>query len=189
MSHLGTRLVADALASTVYGIDMVLAKLAEGACLHGGDPSPAAGITVYDDTRDGWVARGMAPSTDIDGVTYPCVRVMTLGVDYTSGTPDTQSTDARTVSGTLQVALQVLLVENDTEDAAKAGMYYLRAIRGVIACFDHPETYADRITCGVRLAPATAIRQAQIKSDLGDTIVSPGAFIISYPFTETVPIS
>lgn len=189
MSHLGTRLLADALASTDYGIDAVLAKLAEGGCLHGSDPAPTGSVSVYDDTRDGWVARGLAPEQNTEGVSYPCVRVMTLGVDYSSGTPATESTNARTIRGTLQVALQLLLVENDTEDASRDGMYLLRAIRGVIACFDHHETYAARVACGLRLEPATGIRQGNISAPVGDTIMSPGGFVISYPFTEEVPIS
>lgn len=187
MSHLGTRLVALAFDDEDEGIDAVVEQLVSSGCLHGNDAGPSPGITIYDDTRHGWVARGVAPSED-QGIDFPCVRVMTMSVSYASGTPASQPTSARTVSGTLQVVAQLLLREQDTEDAASVGMYLLRAMRGVIAVFDHPQNYNDRVIGGIRLEPASSITQSKIDAPLGETIVSPGAFLITYPFTESVPL-
>lgn len=187
MSHLGTRLIAQAFADPDEGVNSIVQELA--SVLHGTDPLPDASITVYDDTRHGWVARGMTPTGDM-GIDFPCIVVMTMGVDYDSGVAAIQSTGARTVNGTLRVAAQLILQDPETSDAVTAAMYWLRAMRGVIARFDDPKHYDAEAHQfgGIALQPCTSISQGKLDAPPGDTLISPGAFMLTYPILETVPL-
>lgn len=187
MSHLGTRLIADAFADADEGVNSIVQEMT--SVLHDGDPLPDAEITVYDDTRDGWVARGMTPMVDM-GIDFPCIVVSTMGVDYESGVPAIQSTDARTVEGTLRVMAQLILQDVETGGGVAAGMYWLRAMRGVIARFDDPEHYDSLVHQfgGIALQLCASISQGKVAAPLGDTLISPGAFMLTYPILETVPL-
>lgn len=185
MSHMGTRLLALRFEDADEGLDSIVQEMT--GVLQGGDPLPGGSTSIYDDTRHGWVAQGTAPSDD-PLITYPLVRLMTMGVDYTAGVADVQSTGARTVSGTLRVMVQLILQGDDLDGLTAEGMYRLRAMRGVIARFDDPTNKDARSFGGVELRPSTSIAQAKVDAPLGDTLVSPGAFLITYPFIETVPL-
>lgn len=182
MSHLGTRLLSERMADDDEGVNVI----AQEVPLHGTDAAPPE-VTIYDDTQDDWVMRGMVPLID-QGIEFPCIRLMTLGVEYEAGVAQ-EGTDVRFVAGTLRVGVQLILRDDDeTRDAAIAGMYLLRAIRGVISRFDDPANQSAREFGGIRLDPSLSISQGKMEGQLGETLVSPGAFIVTYPFLETVPL-
>lgn len=183
MSHLGTRLFANRLADPDEGLDSIVQELA--AVLHDGDPLPDVSVTIYDDTREPWVQRKMAPTIDM-GIVYPCVRVVTLGVDY-NDTATERPSGARTRSGTLKIAVQLLL-NGANESDPSTGMYLIRALGGVLARFDDPASEEDREACGIRLEPSSASAQAAPDWPLGDNVVSPGTLMISFPIIETLPL-
>lgn len=184
MSHLGVRLLADRFADEDEGVNAITQELA--AVLHGGDPLPPD-VSIYSDTRDAWVMLGIAPTEDM-GVEFPCIRLRTLGVDYTGGVCQLQSTGAVTRSGTLRVVAELLFRAADTEAAAVAGMYLLRSMGSVIARFDDPASESYRTFGGIQLAPSTACTQGTPDAKAGDDLVCPGALLITYPFTETVSL-
>lgn len=187
MSHLGTRLLALRFEDADEGIDSIIQEMT--GVLQGGDALPVGATSIYDDTRHGWVAQSQGPVPSDDPViTFPLVRLKTMGVDYTAGVADVQSTGARTVSGTLRVMVQLILQGDDLDGLTAEGMYRLRAMRGVIARIDDPTNDTARTFGGVQLRPSTSIAQAQVDAPLGDTLISPGAFLITYPFIETVPL-
>lgn len=184
MSHLGVRLLATRFADASEGVNAIVQELS--VALHDGDPLPPD-VAVYNDTRDAWVMLGIAPDDD-PLVVFPCIRLRTLGVDYTAGVCQQWSTGAYTRSGTLRVVAELLFRAIDTEAAAVAGMYLLRAMGGVIARFDDPSSEAYRTFGGIQLQPSVAITQGTPEAKAGDSLVCPGALLITYPFIETVPL-
>jgi hypothetical protein len=186
MSHLGTRLLADRFADPDEGLNSLVQEMTE--VVYPGDALPDTPVTIYDDTRHPLVCNVMAPLGDLsdDDVQYPCIRLITLGVDSPS-TATEQSTGAVTVKPTLRIAAQLLL--RDSEDArASDGMYLLRAMRGVLYRFDDPANEAARTACGTRLYPSISCSQGKIDAPLGDNITSPGTLILTFPVEETVPL-
>lgn len=187
MSHLGTRLLADRFADADEGVNAVIAAM--NPVLHDGDPSPDEAIAIYSDTRDSWVARGLSPTADDPVITFPMIRVLTLGVEYDSGIPQSDSSGTFVISGTLRIVAQPILQDDDTARATAAGMYILRAMRNVVIRWDDPNNLGSRSVGGIRLWPALqtgGVTQAKIDAPLGDTLVSPGALFLTYRFEETV---
>lgn len=188
MSHLGTRLLADRFADSDEGVNSIIQETP----LHNDDPMPDTTVSVYNDTQHGWVSRGMIPleADTSASVSFPMIVVTTQSVEYDSAIPTVESTDARTVRGTLRVIAQLVLRENDTADAAIAGLYLIRAMRGVVARFDDPVNYdiAAKRACGIQLVMCTSVSQGRVDAKLGDTLVSCAALMLSYDFLETVPL-
>lgn len=184
MSHLGTRLLADRFADSDEGVNSIVQELA--TVLYGSDALPADEVTVYDDTRHLWVAQDIAPDDDPE-IEYPLIRLVTMNVQYESGIPAVHSSGARTVNGEISVMVQLLL-KDPNDSVLGDGMYWLRAMRGVVVRLDDPTNEAARTFGGIQLRPATSIAQGKPEPPKGSTLVSPGALLLTYPFIETVPL-
>lgn len=185
MSHLATRLFAERFKDADVGIPAVVPLLRN--VLYGADALPPDAVTIYDDTRDLRICSTIAELPE-SGVLYPCIRFITVGVDYADSNPVQQADGTWTTSGTLQLAAQLLLRAQEKRNAASDGMYLLRAMRGV-ALFFNASPSEERSACGITLLPSMGIRQGKVDSVLGDTLVSPGALLIAAPFVESVPFS
>lgn len=185
MSHLATRLFADRFADAAAGLPAFVPLLR--SVLHGKDALPDLPQKIFDDTRDPKVCSMVAPLPD-SGMPYPCVRVITVSVDYTDANPLQDESGTWFTSGTAQIAAQIIMRERDAATAATAGMYLLRAMRGV-AMYFNVAPVEERTACGITLLPTMGIRQGQVSAPLGDKIVSPGALLITAPFTESLPFS
>jgi hypothetical protein len=186
MSHVIVRMLADRFADTNEGIDAVAATVPR----FDGDEIPPE-VTVYDETRTGWVARRKAPREgDADPeIEYPCVVVYLQSASMSAGVPELESTGARVVTGTATVVAQLLMDDVDTEQAIKSGQYLLRAMRGVVHRFDDPSNQDDRTACYTEVGAADSIQQSNVTAFVEDSICSPGALLLSYPFKETVPLT
>jgi hypothetical protein len=184
MSHVSVRLLADRFADAEHGVNAIAAHVPRFT----GDEIPPE-VAIYDETRHGWVARGQVPREDVL-ITFPCFILFLQSIVYESGIPADTDTGARIVKGTATIVAQLLVRDVDTEMAAAMGMYLLRAGRGVLVRFDDPQLTPDpdREACAMRLFPATSVQQGQLKAPAEDTVVSPGALVITYPFIETVPV-
>jgi hypothetical protein len=185
VSHLGTRLFADRFKDADVGLAAVVPLLA--SVLHGRDALPPPTVTVYDDTRDLRICSTIADLPE-RGVSYPCIRFLTVGVDYADTNPTQDASGAWMTSGTLQLGAQLLLRDDDNRNAATDGMYLLRAMRNVALFFNAAPT-DERSACGITLLPTMNIRQGKIDTVLGDALVSPGSLLITAPFFESVPFS
>jgi hypothetical protein len=133
VSHLGTRLFADRFKDADVGLAAVVPLLA--SVLHGRDALPPPTVTVYDDTRDLRICSTIADLPE-RGVSYPCIRFLTVGVDYADTNPTQDASGTWMTSGTLQLGAQLLLRDDDNRNAATDGMYLLRAMRNVALFFN-----------------------------------------------------
>lgn len=188
MSHVAVRMLADRLADPDEGVNAMAAFVPR---FDGAELPPE--VTIYDETRTGWVAKGTIPrgeDGDEERISFPCVIVFLQQGSHESGVAR-DSAGGRYVQGTLSIIAQLVMHEVDTELAASHGMYLLRAIRGVILRYDDPEVTSldDRTACGTTLYPATSVSQGQIKAFNEDHVVSPGAIVVTQPFYETVPLT
>lgn len=179
MSHLGTRLIADRLASPTDGIAAFVALLTP--VLDVGDVLPTQTVTVVDDTRHD-VFAGLPD----DSTAYPLVRVLTTSVDYQPIRPS--AADQWVLEGTLSVAVQLLLREGDEAQSAADGMYLLQAMRGALIALSQADATPDRTRPGVQLQPHATLRQGQVDAPVGDLLVSPGSYLLTYPFVESIPL-
>lgn len=188
MSHLAARLIADAFADSDEGVNSILGEMT--GVLFTGDALPDESISVYNELDHGWVSRGMVPDVDDSSTTvaFPMIVVRCDGVQYESGVPTIQSSGAHTIGGTVSLSAQLILRDNETVNAAVAGLYILRAMRGVITRYDDPDNLSDRTVEGIQLTMCTSISQGKLDAKLGETLVSPGALLLSYDFIETVPL-
>lgn len=184
MSHIAVRMVADWLQDDTYGVNAIAASVP----LDTGDSAPPT-VHVYDETRDGWVARQDVPKPQGASIQFPAVIVFLQNVKYDAGVPDSQSTGARTVNSTVQLAVQLIMANSATEDAVTAGMYLLRAIRNALLQFDEPAQQTARTRLGVELQPSTDVMQGQLDAPVGDNIVSVGALVAVYPAAEVTALT
>lgn len=186
MSNIVTRLFADQLRHPDYGVAAIVGMM--GPILYPGDGLPdVSNLLIADETRDAWVMNGMAPSDD-PLITYPLIRVMALDQSESGGVPQMQSTGAETDAPTVRVAAQVIM-RSTSKSALSDAMYLLRAVRAVVALWDHPEFLPARTKCGVSIYPSVSRSTGQIKAPLGDNMIAPGAVLVTFPYLETVPFT
>jgi hypothetical protein len=189
VSHASVRILAIRLDSTAEGVNAVALQSDMPRFDDGLNPDAAPpNVFVYDETRHPFVARRVMPKRDVGAVNYPCIIVFLQAIQYDSYVPKVQSTGARTIEGRATIVAQLLLNDSETELAVCDGMYLLRAMRGAIILFDQPGNEDERTAVGVRLSPCESIVQALIEAPEGDSILSPGSLVLTYPFIETVPL-
>jgi hypothetical protein len=183
VSHIATRIVANALTHPTRGVNAIAARMP----LDDGDATPPL-VTVYDETRDGWLLAGQVPVQD-SGISFPCITV-TIQKALTDGGPaDTQSTGARTVDGSVSLIVQLLFQDSNLNRAAAAGMYVMRAIRNSLVWLDENDNDAARTLLGFRLMPASTVPQGQAETPPGDNMISIGAFALVYDTVETTDLT
>lgn len=183
MSHTAVRIVADWLANTTYGVDAIAAVVPRD----GTDPAPPA-THIYDETRHGWVARQQIPKANAT-VVFPAVLVFARQAKWDGGPADAQDTGARTIDGTVQLVVQLVLDVSTTEAAITAGLYLMRAIHNSLLQLDEHTHDADRTRTGVRILPSQDLLQGQVAAPQDDSLVSIGAFIVTYPTSEVTALT
>lgn len=179
MSHIGTRIVADRLANPTLGIAALVTLLVD--VLDVGDALPAGTVSVIDDTRGSVFA-----ALPDDATSYPLVRVVTQDVNY--GVIQPSAVGPWTRPGALTLGVQLLLRETTREQSAEDGMYLLRAIRDALSLFSAAPS-SERERCGVQLQPHSSMRQGAVDAPLGDLLESPGSYLVTYPFVESIPFT
>lgn len=184
MSHIAVRMVADWLQDATYGIDAIAAVVPRD----GSDSAPPT-VHVYDETRHGWVARNQIPKPQGTSIQFPAVVVFLQNGKYDSGVPDSQSTGARTIDGTVQLAVQLLMADSTTENVVTSGLYLLRAIRNALLQLDDPANENARTRTEIRLGPSQSVMQGQLDAPVSDSIVSVGALVVVYPVTEVTALT
>lgn len=178
MSHMAVRIVADWLQDSTNGINALSTLVPRLS----GDPLPPE-VAVFNETQHGWVARNRVPKPHND-IAFPAVIVFLQSAKFDAGVPDSQDTAARTVDGTVQLAVQLLMDESQTELAVAAGIYLLRAIRNSLLLLDDPANQAARERTGVRIDPSQSVMQGQLDAPESDSVLSIGALVVVYPTTE-----
>jgi hypothetical protein len=153
------------------------------------DPRDAAppSVTVYDETNDGWVARDAVPQPN-GSIEFPAVIVFLRSGDRDGGIADSESTGARTMTGTVQIAVQLLMREAQTEDGVSAGMYLMRAILNSLVHLNEADEDTDRTYLGLRIMPASQFAHGKLDAPKGDNIVSLGTWLAVYDTVETTDL-
>ena len=181
MSHLAARIVADHLADAVEGVNAIAALVPRD----GADPLPPT-VSVYDETRHGWVAHDLVPQKDAAGseISFPFVAVSVQGANYAGGIPTATAEGAQLEDGdSVTVGVKLVLRDTDTEVAAVAAMYLMRAIRNSLLVLDAPDHQATRTRCGVRLEQSNRVTQGRVLSPAEDVLSDP-VLLITYPLSE-----
>jgi hypothetical protein len=184
VSHVAARIVANWLQDATYGVNAIAALVPRD----GTDAAPPA-VHVYNETQHGWVARNQVPKPVGTTIQFPAVIVFLQNARYDSGVPDSQSTGARTVDATVQLAVQLIHQDSATEDAVIAGMYILRAIRNSLLQLDDPARDDARTLTGIQLNPSQSVMQGQLDAPVGDSTLSLGALVVQYPTTEITALT
>ena len=182
MSHAAVRIVANWLNDGTYGVNAIAAVVP----LDTDDTVPPA-VTVYDETRDGWVARNQVPRPT-SKVAMPAVIVFLQQAQSPGGVVPSAS-GGRVANGTVQLAIQLLMDEAHTETAVTAGMYLMRAIRNSLMQLDEGENDAARTLVGVRLLPSKSLVQGQLDAPQSDGVLSLGAIVVQYDTEELTALT
>lgn len=179
MSHVAVRIVADALESATIGVNAISAYTDFPRL--GSDEQPPD-VTVYDETQDPWVMRGLTPDdTDsLTGISFPAVIVTLQGIQWTGRTVVPGGVQA---DGVATIAVQLYLRASDTADGVTDSMYLARAMHNALMLFDSA-TDTTRTQAGTRLSESTAMNQVKMKAERGDLVIA-SAFVITYPVSET----
>lgn len=182
--HLAARIIADHLKSLTEGVNAVAALVPRD----GADPAPPA-VTVYDETRHGWVAHDLVPHKEAAGteIVFPFVAVSIQGANYAGGIPVATAEGAQINDGetdSVTVGVKLVMRHTDTEVDAVAAMYLLRAIRNSLLVLDAPDHLNNRTRCGVRLEQSSRVTQGRVLSPTEDVISDP-VLLVTYPVTET----
>ena len=182
MSHLAARIVADHLKSNTEGVNAIAALVPRD----GADPLPPA-VTVYDETRDGWVAHDVVPHKDAAGtvISFPFVAVSTNEAIFDGGIPLATAEGAQAIEGpSVTVGIKLVMRNTDSEKDAVAAMYLMRAIRNSLLVLDAPDHLDNRTRCGVRLEQSSRVTQGRVLSPAEDVVSDP-VLLVTYPVTET----
>jgi hypothetical protein len=138
---------------------------------------------VYDETRHGWVARGQVP--DDGSVSAPFVAVFLGDINADADLPQPTPDHSDILEGTVSVAVQLHLIDVDSEEAMTAAMYLMRAIRNACSTLNDPKNVASRRALGIELRPAVSVRAGRPRNEMGESICA-GALVFPYPVVETM---
>jgi hypothetical protein len=180
MSLEAVRLVADYLDNADTGVNAILA-LADFP-LDSGDAAPAA-VTVYDATRDGWVARMTAPRAS-QGVTYPCLTVRATRQSY-HPERKLESEGGKSIAGEVTVVIEYIVRLVDSEEAVEDASYVMRAILGSLCAFNDAALEV-RTRNGVTLDDCTAIERSDVAAPYED-VVALATLALTYTTRESTP--
>lgn len=164
------RIVADWLADATNGVNALLARVPRDA----GDPVPPA-VTIYDETRHGWVTRATVPRFDGSGIALP--GLMVLAHQQTELQPE-DPTDA---DRWLRPQLLIRYVDREvaSEQGAAAASYTYRAVVGALDRLADNAHAAARTRNGIELAGRLQCHYVAQSSPLGDAVVT-GALLVQY---------
>jgi hypothetical protein len=175
----GSKIIADWLEDATYGVGAVLAALPLGA-----DAVPAT-PTVYNELEDGWVARAEAPKEIVDA--GPCLAVyQTEPQTYTDARPQRMSDTVGAASGSCSYAIAYITRNSATAEGSLAAAHVLRAVRGSLWLLQDETNAASRDRYGFRLETLTAVSQAPMNEERGDSLIS-GAVTVTWTTRETAP--
>lgn len=184
MSHVVARIVADYLDSVTTGVN-ALAALSDFPRLDSDEAPP--GVTVYDETRDAWVMRGLSPDAEdeLAAIDFPAVVVTVQDINWTGDTvvpPNNIIAD-----GSATACVQLYLQSADTVDGVTDAMYLTRAIHSALVGLDNA-TDTVRTLAYTQVKKSTAMQQVKMKAERGDLVVA-SAFLVTYPVSETTPVT
>lgn len=163
------RMIADRFADAAEGVNAHLAALPRDV----GDAIPP-NVTVYDETRHGWVARSQAPRTDA-GVVFPALTVAIEDPVEFDGDPQYSGlANERFEDVDVSVAVRLFVQNVDTEEGTEDAYYTLRAIRGCLKDFMKGEYVAARTRNSVRINQCTGMTSAALVEQLEDVWVTGG---------------
>lgn len=183
MSHPAVRIVADWLEGVTNGVNACAAAVPR----IGADEAPPS-LTVYDETQDAWVARGLAPdAADASAsIAFPCVVVNLLSASWNAGLGRVYET-GRILEGTVQVCCEIIQQNTDTIDGVTDGMYLMRGLRASLCLLDNAiQTDRDIQNTTAFIRPSTGMQQVKMDVVRGDK-VTVNALVITYPVWESTP--
>lgn len=183
MSHAAVRIVADWLEGATNGLNACAAAVPR----LGSDEAPPS-VTVYDETQDAWVARGLSPDAAdaTAGITFPMCVVKLLSGSWEGGKGQAYES-GRLADGTVQVVCEIVQEVADTIDGVTDGMYLMRGLRGSLALLDNaPQTDRDAANATIVLHPSTRMEQRKMAVERGDKLIA-DALIVTYPVFESTP--
>jgi hypothetical protein len=180
-----TRMVADWLqygtngfggaVNGTYSVNALLPAVPRDS----GDTQPA-NITVYDATRNGWVARMTAPNEG-SGIIFPALAVFVHGGLQFDGEVGTVIRD-----GTGDVAIVYVTQRQDTAAARADALYTMRAVKRSLKQFHDNAQVAFRIRNSIALRSCDTLRDGKF-DDTKDGIVLSTALIATYHIRDESP--
>lgn len=183
MSAEAVRLVADWLARVDEGVNAVLALVPRFS----GDSAPTAIAGIYDRARTPWVARGRVPRSGDNPPALPLALVMP-GEITQDPSVKTSGEGYKVIGGTLEVIVQVVVEDVDTDDGATDLSYYLRAVRGSLLNYAAAPNTAARTANGVQLVQLTKLAAHEPPAPAEDKRLT-GAVAATFTTRETVPVA
>jgi hypothetical protein len=183
MSVEAVRLVADWLTHATEGVNPVLVLVPRFS----GDAAPTPLAGIYDRARHGWVARGRVPRSGDNPPTLPLALVMP-GEITQDPSIKTSAEGTKTIAGTLEVIVQVVIEDSDTDDGVTDLSYYLRAIRGSLLNFATAARASSRTANGVQLVQMTKLAAHEPPAPAEDKRLT-GAVAATFTTRETVPVA
>lgn len=163
------RCVADALASATYGVNVLLASRTRD----GSDPVPS-NVTVYDDTRHGWVSRMQyVPDALPSGVTLPALLV-TLNTDSIEFDVNPKPTNGAKCVRSAEVPVAIHYLARGSTSASEMidALYTLAAVRDCLTILASPAGKSARQRNVVRLDRLTALEELKVMTPIDDVIVA-----------------
>jgi hypothetical protein len=144
----------------------------------GTDPQPA-NVTVYDATRDAWVARLTAPYEG-SGITFPALAVFVHnGINYPDGEVLTTYRDA-----TADVVVAWVTQRADIATGRAAAHYTMRAILRSLKQLHDPARYdVFRLRNAVALRSCSALREVRFDDTKDGAVLSTG-ILASYAIRD-----
>lgn len=183
MSHAAVRIVADWLEGATNGLNACAAAVPR----IGSDEAPPS-VTIYDETQDAWVARGLAPDAAdaTASISYPMCVVKLLSANWNAGMGRVYET-GRILEGTVQVCCEILQQNTDTIDAVTDSLYLMRGLRASLCLLDNAiQTDRDIQNTTAFIRPSTGMQQIQMDVVRGDKVTA-SALVITYPVWESTP--
>lgn len=170
------RMVADALADPVTGVNAQLAAVPK-------DAADAAlvlpAVTIADQTRDGWVARKHVNAEGHAGA-FPAVSVSLA----TPASLDGEIFNTVHRQGELQLLIEYVQLAADSAAGAAAALYTKRAILAALAAFHIDD--ARRTRNQVSLHICTSIQSAPVFAERQDVITT-AALQVTYQVRDHNP--
>jgi hypothetical protein len=171
------RIVADWLDDSTNGVNSFLSKVPKDV----GVTTPAD-VSVADETRHGWVARGETPRAE--SLAGPVVAVFLkepISFDWNEDTAAQKYHEANVAIGCAYYG-----VDSDSEDGNLDASITMRALRGSLVVLNEQVNKASRERNKVRIDRLMGIEEVPMFENKEDKVVA-GGVIARFKTTDIIP--
>jgi hypothetical protein len=170
-------MAADWLADTTSGVNALLSKVPKDTGV-----STPANVSIADETRHGWVARGETPRAEsLDG---PVIAVFLKEPIVYEWNEDGAAQRYHTARVALGMAYYASNVTSETGNIAES--ITLRALRGSLVLFQEQLSKASREKNKVRIDRLVGIEEVPSLNNKEDSIIA-GGIIARFETIDVIP--